>query len=129
MTRFLGDLLTAGLAVVEQTAPEDELRARRGVILSDTTITMTYDAGAVHVLGRGWIILDHDGRTFVLSDQQVHACGSAGCPLCPRRDRPALTRAIHRALADVGRRTTTHNWDDKAAHDRIKTLTRAFRSS
>lgn len=119
MSRFLADLLTPGIAIVEATAPDEEHRARAGVILTETTMGDGQ---------RGWVILDHDGRTHVLPDSGIHACATP-CPRCPRPDRPALRRAIGRELTDASRRTGPWTHDDTARVTRIRTLHRALRST
>jgi hypothetical protein len=120
MTRFLADLLVPGIAVVEATAPDEEHRARAGVILHDTTMGDGQ---------RGWVILDHDGRTHTLADDQIHWCRHDGCPTCPRPDRPALRRALAREMTAQASRTGDITWVDTARRDRIRTLTKALGST
>lgn len=119
MSRFIGDLLIPGIYVVEQTEPEAELRARRGVVISQTT---THDGK------RGWIVLAEDGRTSFLLDSEIHVCPAA-CGLCPRPDRPALRRALAREHTANAHRTGPQTHADAERHNRIRTLNRALGST
>lgn len=122
VVRFAADLLAPGICVVEHApTPEHELTARAGVIIAETTTTTGE---------RAWIILDHTGRTFTLSDNEIHSCPTA-CALCPRWDRKQLRNALARLLTDASRtprRWGTDKWTtaDTERHNRIRTLLRAL---